>query len=183
MKRTRIAAIALIASLAGIGAASAADSSPVASIATILSGTFQGSTPGNELRLDLRSIPTDAEHPYDLFLEVSGKYQGQSVRRQGLLRLETQGSGVYLGYIPHFDATVTALSGRATQFTESEANAACGISMNAAGDGFAGETPASGCAIALRGVLGKWTLELEPGSIRVREVKSGETLRFKRVGK
>ena len=183
MKRLRIAAIALIASLAGIGAASAADSSPVASIASILSGTFQGSTPGNELRLDLRSIPTDAEHPYDLFLEVSGKYQGQSVRRQGLLRLETQGSGVYLGYIPHFDATVTALSGRAAQFTESEANAACGISMNAAGDGFAGETPASGCAIALRGVLGKWTLELEPGSIRVREVKSGETLRFKRVGK
>src|SRR5580765_3023077 len=183
MKRLRIAAIALIASLAGIGAASAADSSPVASIASILSGTFQGSTPGNELRLDLRSIPTDAEHPYDLFLEVSGKYQGQSVRRQGLLRLETQGSGTYLGYIPHFDATVTALSDQATRFTESEANAACGISMNAAGDGFAGETPASGCAIALRGVLGKWTLELEPGSIRVREVKSGETLRFKRVGK
>ncbi|HKA36264.1 MAG TPA: hypothetical protein VKH43_05555 [Thermoanaerobaculia bacterium] len=183
MKRMRIAPIALIALLAGAGAASAADTSPVASIATILSGTFQGSTPGNELRMDLRSIPTDAEHPYDLFLEVTGKYQGQSVRRQGLLRLETQGSGVYVGYIPHFDATVTALSDQATRFTESEANAACGISMNARGDGFAGETPAAGCAIALRGVLGKWTLEIEPGSVRVRETTSGETLRFKRVSK
>jgi hypothetical protein len=92
MKRLRIAANALIGLLAGLGFA-AADTSPVASIAAILSGTFQGSTPGNELRLDLRSVPTDAEHPYDLFLEVSGKYQGQSVRRQGLLRLETQGAG------------------------------------------------------------------------------------------
>jgi hypothetical protein len=78
---------------------------------------------------------------------------------------------------------VTALSDQATRFTESEANAACGISMNARGDGFAGETPASGCAVALRGVLGKWTIELEPGTIRVRDVKSGETLRFKRVSR
>ena len=183
MKHARIGSLALIGLLAAVGAATAADISPVASVATILSGTFQGSTPGNELRLDLRSIPTDAEHPYDLFLEVTGKYQGQIVRRQGLLRLETQGSGVYVGYIPHFDATVTSLSSQATQFTESEANAACGISMNARGDGFAGETPAAGCAIALRGVLGKWTLEIEPGSLRVRETKSGETLRFRRISK
>jgi hypothetical protein len=37
--------------------------------------------------------------------------------------------------------------------------------------------------MALRGAVGKWTVEIEPGSIRVREVKSGETLRFKRVSK
>jgi len=182
MKRSMIAAIALTGLLAAAGRAVAADS-PVVAIATILSGTFQGSTPGNELRLDLQPVPTDSEHPYDMFLECTGKYQGQIVRRQGLVRLETQGSGVYLGYIPHFDATVTALSPQATRFTESEANAACGISLAARGDGFAGETPASGCAMALRGVVGKWTIEMEPGSLRLRDVKSGETLRFKRVGK
>ena len=182
MKRWMIVSIALAGILFAAGPAAAADN-PVVSIATILSGTFQGSTPGNELRLDLRPVATDMEHPYDLFLECTGKYQGQIVRRQGLVRLETQGSGVYLGYIPHFDATVTALSPQATRFTESEANAACGISLSARGDGFAGETPASGCAMALRGVVGKWTVELEPGSIRLRDVKSGETLRFKRVSK
>jgi len=32
-------------------------------------------------------------------------------------------------------------------------------------------------------VIGKWTVELEPGSIRLRDVKSGETLRFNRVSK
>ena len=182
MKRSMIAALAFAGILAAAGRTGAADN-PVVAIATILSGTFQGSTPGNELRLDMRPVPTDIEHPYDLFMECTGKYQGQIVRRQGVIRLETQGSGVYLGYIPHFDATVTSLSPQATQFTESEANAACGISLAARGDGFAGETPASGCALALRGVLGKWTIEMEPGSLRLRDVKSGETLRFKRVGK
>jgi hypothetical protein len=161
----------------------AAADSPVVVAASILSGTFQGSTPGNELRLDLRSIATDPEHLYDLFFECSGKYQGQSVRRQGLIRLETQGRDVYLGYIPHFDATVTSLSSQATRFTESEASAACGLTLSPQGDGFAGETPAAGCALALRGVLGKWTVEIEPGSFRVRETKTGETLRFKRVSK
>ena len=163
--------------------AEAATGNPVFELASILSGTFQGSTPGNDLRIDLRSVVTDSEHRYDLFLEVAGKYQGDVVQRKGLLRLETQGADVYVGYIPHFDVTVTSLSPRATQFTDSEANAACGFHLAPKGDGFAGETSGASCAFALRGAAGKWTVELEPGSIRLRNVASGETLRFKRVGK
>ncbi len=151
--------------------------------ASILSGTFKGTTPGNELRLDLRSVTTDPRHLYDLFFECTGKYQGENVRRQGLIRLESQGPNVYLGYIPHFDATVTALSPEASRFTEQEANAACGLVLNRRGDGFAGETPGTSCAFALRGAPGKWTVEIEPGSLRVREVRTGETLRFQRVSK
>ena len=86
--------------------------------ASILSGTFKGSTPGNDLRLDLRPVRTDPQHLYDMFLECTGKYQGENVKRQGLVRLEAQGPNVYLGYIPHFDATVTALSPEATTATK-----------------------------------------------------------------
>ena len=182
MKRSTLIRIALSGVLAAALPVAAADN-PVFEVASILSGTFKGSTPGNDLRLDLRSVTTDPEHPYDLFFECTGKYQGQNVRRQGLVRLESQGRDVYFGYIPHFDATVTSLSSQATRFTESEANAACGFTLSPRGDGFAGETPGSACALALRGALGKWTIEIEPGSIRVREVKSGETLRFKRASK
>lgn len=181
MKRTTLFGIALFG-LLGAALAVAADN-PVFEAASILSGTFKGSTPGNDLRLDLRSVSSDAEHPYDLFFECTGKYQGENVRRQGLLRLESQGRHVYVGYIPHFDATVTSLSPEATRFTESETNASCGFVLSPRGDGFAGETPGASCAMALRGARGKWTIEIEPGSIRVREVKSGETLRFKRVRK
>jgi hypothetical protein len=182
MKRAMPVAIAVAGFLAaGLAVAKAED--PAFQAATILSGTFKGSTPGNELRLDLRPITTDPQHLYDLFFECAGKYQGDNVRRQGLIRLETQGRGVYLGYIPHFDATVTSFSPEATRFTQSEVNAACGFDLAPRGDGFAGETPGSTCAMALRGALGKWTIEIEPGSIRVREVKSGETLRFRRISK
>ena len=182
MKRSILKGLALAtvfaSSLTATGSGNA-----VFDLATMLSGTFKGSTPGNELRLDLRPVTTDPQHLYDLFLDCSGKYQGQNVRRQGLIRLEAQGPNVYLGYIPHFDATVTALSPEATRFTESEANAACGLVLNERGDGFAGETPGATCAMALRGALGKWSVEVEPGSIRLRDVKTEETLRFKRVSK
>lgn len=182
MKRSMPATICVVGLFAaGLAVAKAED--PAFQAASILSGTFKGSTPGNDLRLDLRPVTTDPQHLYDLFLECVGRYQGDNVRRQGLLRLESQGRGVYLGYIPHFDATVTSFSPEATRFTQSEINAACGFVLAPRGDGFAGETPGSSCAMALRGALGKWTVEIEPGSIRIREVKTGETLRFRRVSK
>ena len=181
MKSRQLVSIILAAALAGAVSLAAPSSDHLYDLAAILSGTFQGTTPGNELRLDLRPVAgTDLEHRYDLFLEATGKYQGENVRRQGLLRLERQVRSAYVGYIPHFDATVTSLSAQATRFSESEANAACGFTLLAQGDGFAGEVPGGTCAFALRGVTGKWTIELEPGSIRLRDVKSGETLRFRR---
>lgn len=176
-------AFAALASLCATRVLAADSANHALELAKLLSGTFQGTTPGNDLRMDLRPVVTDAEHPFDLFLEVSGKYQGESLRRQGLLRFENQGRDVYLGYIPHFDATVTSMSANATQFTSSEANAACGFHLAPQGDGFSGETSGASCAFALRGASGKWTVELEPGQIRVRNAGSGETLRFRRVTK
>jgi len=38
-----------------------------------------------------------------------------------------------------------------------------------------------GIALAMRGAVGKWSLEVEPGMIRVRNVDSGETLRWKKT--
>jgi hypothetical protein len=184
MKRFQAPLAAFAALLLTAFATFAADSTNRAlELAKILSGTFQGTTPGNELRLDFRPVVTDREHPYDLFMEVTGKYQGENVKRQGLLRFETQGRDAYLGYIPHFDATVTSMSANAARFTDAEANAACGFHLAPQGDGFAGETSGGSCIIALRGVSGKWTVELEPGTIRVRNATSGETLRFRRAEK
>lgn len=181
MKSRRLVGLAFAVFFGASGALWAAN--PVYDIANILSGTFQGSSPGNELRLDLRPVPTDTDHPYDLFVEVSGKYLGENVKRQGLIRLETQGEGVYIGYVPHFNPTVTALSPDAARFSQNEANAACGLTLRVAGDGFSGETSGSTCAFALRGASGKWSIDLEPGTIRLRNVASGETLRFRREGK
>lgn len=183
MKRLSVVGAILVLLLIATSAPGVAPTDRVIEIATILSGTFEGTTPGNELRLDLRPVPTDPEHAHDLFLSVTGKYQGQIVRRQGLLRFERQGADVYLAYIPHFDATMTWTSPKVTDFTEEEEGAACGFNLVPRGDGFAGETSGATCAFALRGAAGKWSVEMEPGTIRLRSVESGETLRFKRVAK
>ena len=181
MRRLLIAAITSTLTLGS--ALSAASSDQVFDIASILSGTFEGATPGNHLRLDMRSVTIDPGHPFDLFLEVSGQFQKDSVRQQGVIRLEAQGQDIYFTYIPHFNSAVTALSPDAGRFTERELNSACSFTLKPRGDGFVGDTLGSAtCALAMRGAIGKWSLELEPGNLRLRNVESGETLRFNRAG-
>ncbi|MEO8429955.1 MAG: hypothetical protein ABI592_00490 [Acidobacteriota bacterium] len=157
-------------------------SNPVADFASMMVGRFEGVTPGNRLNLIVNSAGFHSlRHPYDLFLEVSGQFDDDNVRQQGFIHLETQGRGVYMGYIPHFDPTVSALSPRATRFSSSEANAACALYLEPEGDGFAGETQGTTCAFAIRGAIGSWTLRVEPGTLVVQSKTSGETLRFRRV--
>lgn len=153
--------------------------SSLTDLAAMLSGRFRGTTPGNELRLDLSTVGASAGTRFDLFLTSSGRYRDRNVRRAGLLRLETQGRDVHAVYVPHFDPTVTPLSRAATRFTQEELEAACNLYFHPSGDGYAGELAgATTCARALPGAVGRWTVEVEPGGVRVRNVESGETLRF-----
>jgi len=172
----------LAAALLAATAASAAED-PSYRLAAILSGSFQGTTPGNDLMVSTQPFPTDPTHPYDLFVTISGKYQEDNVRFQGVMRFDVQGSDVFVTYVPHFDLTVTALSPEIDNFTDREAAAACSVSFKPRGDGFTSETLGSSCALAIRGATSKWTIEVEPGTLRLRDAKSGETLRFKKSAK
>jgi hypothetical protein len=148
-------------------------------LASMLSGRFQGTTPGNGLQLDLSTVGARAGTSFDLFLTASGRYRDTNVRRAGLLRLQTQGRDVHAAYVPHFDSTVTSMSQNAARFTQEELNAACSLYFAPGGDGFVGETRGGvTCAQAFPGAAGKWTVEVDPAGIRVRNVESGETLRF-----
>jgi hypothetical protein len=179
----RLLPVILVATLAAASPASAS-SDRLYDIAKILSGTFEGSTPGNHLRLDIRNLPSDPQHLYDYFLAVTGSFESTNVHQQGVIRLERQGEDVYFTYIPHFDPSITSLSQDAGRFTERELTSACSFIMKPVGDGFGGETLGStSCALAMRGAVGKWTVELEPGNMRLRNVESGETLRFKQIGR
>lgn len=152
-------------------------------LAAILSGTFQGSTPGNNLIVTTQSFTTDPTHPYDLFVQISGKYQDDNIRLQGVMRFDIEGRDVLVTYVPHFDPAVSSSSPDADRFTDREATAACGVNMKQRGDGFIGETLGSSCALAIRGANSKWTVEIEPGTLRLRDAASGETLRFKKTSK
>jgi hypothetical protein len=183
MKTQRLAAFFTATLIAAALPQTARAGDHASELANILSGTFVGSTPLNNLTLDFKTITTDPLHQFDLFLSVSGKFEDTNVRQQGLIRLETQGNGLYFGYVPHFDPATSALSSRAGSFTEAEGAAACGFSMKVRGDGFVGETLGSQCAGAMRGAIKKWKIEIEPGTILLQDPQSGETLRFKKVQK
>ncbi len=155
---------------------------PVADFAGMFSGHYDGVTPGNELRLNIQPVGFQSlSHPYDMFIEISGRFDGDNVRQQGFLHLESQGRGVSVGYIPHFDPTVSAMSPRASRFSASEANAACQLFVEPQGDGFVGDNQGQSCAFAIHGAVGRWTLRVEPGALVVRSEASGETLRFRRT--
>jgi hypothetical protein len=183
MKRPLTIALFLAIALAPAARAQKSESR-IYEISSMLSGTFEGSTPGNHLRLNLSSVTLEPARPYDLFLSVSGKFEKDNIKQQGVIRLETQGADIYFTYIPHFNPLVTALSNDAGRFTERELSSACSFVLKPRGDGFAGDTLGSAtCALAMRGAIGKWSLEIEPGTLRVRNVDSGETLRFKKIEK
>ena len=189
MKVLRIAVVLAAASLATAGCAtsygqgpSAAAPNPMANFSSMVSGIFRGSTPGNELTLDVQNAGLLADtNAFNLFLTASGRYQGTNVRDTGLLHVENQGRNVGITYIPHFDPTVSGLSADATRFTPSEIRSACNLVLEPSGDGYAGETQGTtSCAFAIHGATGKWTVEVDAGQIRLRSVQSGETLRFQR---
>jgi hypothetical protein len=190
--RSRLGALggAVIGILLGLACSTApgprrtgeASRSSLPDLASMLSGRFQGTTPGNELGLDLSTLGARAGTRFDVFVTASGRYRDTNVRRAGLLRLKTQGRDVDAIYVPHFDATVTSLSREATRFTDEELHAACNLYFHPSGDGYVGETQGTmTCAQAFPGAVGKWTVEVDPTGIRLRNVASGETLRFARA--
>jgi hypothetical protein len=150
----------------------------------MMSGTWRGVTPGNDLSVSIEPVVIRSlNHPYDLFLQVRGRFENDNVSQQGYLHVFNQGSSILLGYIPHFDPTVSGLSSRAARFTASEANAACSIYLRLSGDGYAGDTEGGPtCAFAIRGAIGRWMLRVEPGTIMVQNDRTGETLRFRKTG-
>jgi hypothetical protein len=174
--------VAACSSTASTGPTGEASRARVADLASMLSGHYQGTTPGNELRLDFSTLGARTGTRFDVFVTASGRYRDSNVRRAGLLRLENQGQTVHAAYVPHFDPTVTPLSREATRFTEEELRSACDLYFQPSGDGFVGETRGTtACAQAIPGAVGKWTVEVDPAGIRLRNVASGETLRFART--
>ncbi|HEY7114771.1 MAG TPA: hypothetical protein VIA45_17720 [Thermoanaerobaculia bacterium] len=177
--------------VAGLAASAAAQTTTpqrparVLDFVPMLTGTFDGSTPGNELHAIISSLasqsPADVSN---LSIRITGKYLDTPVRLQGVLRLESQGRTLVATYVPHFDPTVGIVSTEALVFQPRELEAACSFDVSPRGDGFFGETIGqTTCARAVRGATGKWSFEVEPGAIRIRSAGSGETLRFKRVSK
>lgn len=157
---------------------------PIDNLARYFTGTYKGVTPGNNLMIQVTPVSIDLTNPYDYFVMVSGTFEKTNIREQAVLRIETQGDSIHIGYIPHFDPAVSALSPGVARFSSDELNAACGVYLKVEGDGFGGETRPSDCARAIRGTAARsWRIEIEPNRITLKDAKTGETLRFEKEDK
>jgi hypothetical protein len=161
-----------------------AGAAPIDNLSRYFTGTYRGVTPGNNLTIQITPVTINIENPYDYFVAVSGQFEKTNIREQAVLRIETQGDSIHIGYIPHFDAAVSSISPSVGRFSSGELNAACGLYLKVEGDGFGGETRPSDCARAIRGTAGRsWRVEIEPNRITLKDAKTGETLRFEKEEK
>jgi hypothetical protein len=135
---------------------------PYLNLARQLAGRYIGvAGPGNNLRIVVQpGRPVQEEQR--LTVAVQGKYNGDNVRFDGLLALQPQGPTVRLIWM-----------GRRSD---------CQVDIHPAGDGFEGVTLPGTCQTAFQNPTpGKWRFQTEPGSFRLRNVETGETLRFRKT--
>ena len=128
-----------------------------------LAGNYAGvAGPGNNLRIVVQPArPVPDEQRFSV--TVQGKYNGDNIRFEGFLSLQPQGDGVRLLWVTRRSAD-------------------CQADIHPAGDGFEGVTAAGACQTAFQNPTpGKWEFQTEPGSFRLRNVETGETLRFRKT--
>jgi len=136
---------------------------PYVGLGKQLAGNYEGvAGPGNKLRIVVQPgrPATDEQR---LSVTVQGKYNGDNIRFDGLLSLQPQGDGARLLWVTRRSAD-------------------CQVDIHPAGDGFEGVTLPGACQTAFQNPTpGKWEFQTEPGSFRLRNVETGETLRFRKV--
>jgi hypothetical protein len=165
-------------------AAAGSSSNQVLDLASRLSGTFRGTSPGNDLRIDLRSTgDSTSGQAINLFATVSGQLQGQTVNEQLVVHLRNEGRDVLAALVPHFDPTVSSLSAESTTFTDAELRAACTFYLARRRGTYQGATPGSAsCARAVRGAGGTWGVQVGDGTLLLQREGSGQALTFQRAG-
>ena len=156
----------IAASFALAAPALAADE-PSADFAREVQGWFDGvAGPGNQLRVIVQPAAASA-YSFLFDVTIQGKYEGRNVSIRGSLKVDREGKGARLTWT-NAEAPLSRAGSRS-----------CDFPVQRAGDGFEGRTLRDACMTAFQlPVPGTWNVRLEPGTITIRQLESGETLRF-----
>jgi hypothetical protein len=182
-----IAGALMLAGAAALAAKEAAPAAvpaqPVTRVSSILSGTWQGDTPGNGLMLRVTGVGRAPTAVRDrLYVSVLGKYQGVNVQQQGILHLESQGTGAFATYLPLSNPARTPVSPNVRRDLWFNPSANCQVDFLPLSDGYGGDTISSAqCAQAIRGAAGRWSVQLDSGRLMLRNVHTGATLLFRKI--
>ncbi len=143
---------------------------------SLLSGRFEGTGAGNDLALELQRLRDPRLSSVTLLVTVSGAYKGVPFGRSDLLRVRSDGTSPEASYLPDVDPNAARLAKAGRRFGDRQA---CSVPFKPKGRGFIAEAP---CGDLFPGGKGKWTMELQRGTIRLRSLESNETLEFVRTG-
>lgn len=147
--------------------------------ASLLSGRFEGAGAGNDLALELQRLRDPRVSSVTLLVTVSGVYKGVSFERSDRLRVSSLGTSLEGSYRPDVDPNVERLASPVKRSGKDRNRRVCSVPFKPKGDGFIAETS---CGDLFPGGNGRWTIELQPGTIRLRSLASSETLEFSRTG-
>jgi hypothetical protein len=164
--KTRFLGLALAAALLSVPAFAADE--PSVDLSNTLQGRYNGvAGPGNQLLLVVQPKSAGPNGMFLFDITIQGKYEGRTIQIFGSLKVEREGQAARLTWR-------NADSGAARG-----AQRSCDFPMKRAGDAFDGQTLRDQCSTALQlPTPGTWSLHVEPGTITVRSVETGETLRF-----
>ena len=138
---------------------------PSLEIARQLTGYYEGVGPANHLKMTIQPgrPVVNVPNTYQFDVAILGKYEKTNVSLRGNLAVQREADGVRIAW-------------------KRDDGQGCDTHLRPEGDGFEGRTLEGACQSAFQNpVLGSWSFHTEPGSIVVREVRTGETLRFRRT--
>lgn len=146
----------------------------------LLSGRFEGIGAGNDLVLDLQRLRDPRMSSGTLLVTVSGAYKGVPFERSDLLRVRSHGSSPEASYHPDVDPKAARLAKAGKRLGNARHRQACSMLFKPKGEGFIAEAP---CGEFFPGGKDRWTMELQPGTIRLRSLASNEMLEFSRTSR
>lgn len=141
---------------------------------SMLSGRFVGTSPENDLTLELERLHDPQTGSVSLLLTLSGLYRGASVRRSGLVRLTGWGATPRLTYYPDSEPTAS-IQKASVRVHRAVTGPRCCVDLKPEGEGFSAETS---CGALFPNGTGAWDVEIQPGELIAQNVRSGEKLRF-----
>lgn len=153
-------AFAILAAVAPPFAVAAGPNEPSVDLSNMLQGRYDGvAGPGNQLHVVVQPRAASASSTYVFDVTIQGKYEDRTISLRGPLKVDREGT--------------------AARLTWSNGRASCDFPVKRVGDAFEGQTLRDACMTAFQlPAPGTWTIHIEPGTVTIKSVETGETLRF-----